>query len=73
MAETTQLLIHYEDMLKAGMHFGRRKTVFNPGMSKYVFTVRDGISIIDLIKTQDSILEAANFLKETKTRIYNIN
>ena len=43
--------IAYEDMLKAGMHFGRKKTVFHPAMKRYVFTVRDGICIIDLIKT----------------------
>ncbi len=42
----------YEDMLKAGMHFGRKKTVFHPAMGRYVFTVRDGICIIDLLKTQ---------------------
>ena len=53
MEHVQDILIPYENMLKAGMHFGRRKTVFNPAMQKYVFTVRDGICIIDLLLTQE--------------------
>ncbi len=59
-----ELLIPYDDMLKAGMHFGRKKTVFNPSMEPYVFTVRDGICILDLLKTQEQLGKAAAFLKE---------
>lgn len=59
-----ETIIPYEEMLKAGMHFGRKKTVFSPGMGKYVFTVRDGICIIDLLKTQDKLKEAAEFLRK---------
>ncbi|MBI4158582.1 MAG: 30S ribosomal protein S2 [Candidatus Yanofskybacteria bacterium] len=60
-----QTLINYEDMLKAGMHFGRKKTVFNPAMERYVFTVRDGICIIDLLKTQVQLNNSIEFLKTT--------
>lgn len=51
-------------MLKAGMHFGRKKTVFNPKMKKYVFTVKEGICIIDLVKTQAELLNVAGQLKK---------
>jgi len=61
----SQPLINYEDMLKAGMHFGRKKTVFNPAMKRYVFTVRDGICIIDLLKTQVQLNNSIEFLKTT--------
>lgn len=61
-AELQETGIPYEDMLKAGMHFGRKKTVFHPAMGKYVFTVRDGISILDLLKTQEALGEAVEFL-----------
>jgi small subunit ribosomal protein S2 len=61
----TQLQSNYEDMLKAGMHFGRKRTVFNPGMGKYVFTVRNGVCIIDLLKTKSEIGNASKFLDET--------
>jgi len=60
----SQLIINYEDMLKAGMHFGRKKTVFNPAMERYVFTVRDGICIIDLLKTQVQLKNSIEFLKK---------
>lgn len=48
-------LIAYEEMLQAGMHFGRKRTVFNPKMGKYVYSVRDGICLIDLLKTQEAL------------------
>ncbi|KKT28253.1 MAG: 30S ribosomal protein S2 [Candidatus Yanofskybacteria bacterium GW2011_GWA1_44_21] len=57
--------IPYEDMLKAGMHFGRKKTVFNPAMERYVFTVRDGICIIDLLKTQVQLNNSVEYVKKT--------
>lgn len=60
-----QTLLNYEDMLQAGMHFGRKKTVFNPAMERYVFTVRDGICIIDLLKTQVQLNNSIEFLKKT--------
>ena len=58
------LQLNYEDMLKAGMHFGRKKTVFNPKMKKYVFTVKEGVCIIDLLKTQAELGIATEYLKK---------
>ncbi|MBI2064394.1 MAG: 30S ribosomal protein S2 [Candidatus Yanofskybacteria bacterium] len=58
-------MISYEDMLRSGMHFGRKKTVFNPAMERYVFTVRDGICIIDLLKTQIQLKNSTEFIKKT--------
>lgn len=66
ISELTQASqIPYEDMLKAGMHFGRKRTVFNPAMERYVFTVRDGICIIDLLKTQVQLKNSIEFLRKT--------
>jgi small subunit ribosomal protein S2 len=65
MAEQEDVLIPYEDMLKAGMHFGRKRTVFNPRMGKYVYSVRDGICLIDLPKTQEALSAAIGALKVT--------
>lgn len=67
MAELNNIQIPYEDMLRAGMHFGRKRTVFNPAMDRYVFTVRDGICIIDLLKTQVQLNNSIEFLKKTIT------
>jgi len=55
----------YEDMVKAGMHFGRKKSVFNPKMKPFVYVVRDNIYIIDLIKTRQGLSEAMEFLKKS--------
>jgi small subunit ribosomal protein S2 len=65
MPETNiqNLLPAYEDMVKSGMHFGRKKTVFHPNMKPYVYTLKDNIYILDLIKTTGSLIKAANFLK----------
>lgn len=58
-------LVQYEDMLQAGMHFGRKRTVFNPKMGQYVFSVRDGICLIDLLKTQEALRTAIDALSAT--------
>jgi small subunit ribosomal protein S2 len=55
-------LIAYEKMLEAGMHFGRKRTVFSPRMKDFVFSVRDGICIIDLLKTQAGLKAASDAL-----------
>ncbi len=59
-----QFLPAYEDMVKAGMHFGRKKTIFHPNMKPYVYTLKDDIYILDLLKTNDGILKAVDFLKK---------
>jgi len=57
--------VNYEDMLKAGMHYGRKRIVLNPSMSPYVFTIRDGICIIDLLKTQNELNNSLEFIDKT--------
>jgi len=64
MSDNNAQLLPYEEMLKAGMHFGRKKTVFNPNMERYVYSVRDGICIIDLLKTQTQLKFTVEYLKK---------
>ncbi len=54
----------YEEMIKAGMHLGRKKSIFNPKMKPYVYLMRDRIYIIDLIKTKHGISASVEFLKK---------
>ncbi len=54
---------NFEDLLKAGVHFGHLKSKWNPAMAPYVFGERKGIHIIDLNKTVKKIDEAANALQ----------
>ncbi len=56
--------INMMDMLKAGVHFGHKKSKKHPKMDDYVFGVRNGISIIDLGKTKSKLAEAADFAKK---------
>jgi small subunit ribosomal protein S2 len=66
MSDTTQqFLPAYDDMVKAGVHFGRKKTVFHPGMGPFVYTLKDNIHIFDLVKTREGILKAVDFLKNS--------
>jgi small subunit ribosomal protein S2 len=39
---------NFEELLKAGVHFGHMKSKWNPRMAPYVFGERKGIHIIDL-------------------------
>ncbi len=54
----------YEEMLATGMHLGRKKSVFNPGMKQYVYTIKDGLHIIDLVKTQEALAQAIAEIKK---------
>jgi len=53
------------DMLKAGVHFGHKKSKKHPRMDEYVFGIRNGISVIDLSKTKSKLGEATDFAKKT--------
>ncbi len=60
--EAQQAPISMRTLLEAGVHFGAQKRRWNPKMSQYIFTDRNGIHIIDLQQTLDLIEDAANFL-----------
>jgi len=51
------------DLLKAGAHFGHKKSAWDPRMEKYIYEVRNGIHIIDLVKTLDMLEEALTKLE----------
>ena len=55
---------NFEQLLEAGCHFGHLKRKWNPAMAPYIFMERNGIHIIDLNKTVDSIDVAADALKQ---------
>ena len=47
-----------EQMLEAGLHFGHQTRRWDPKMKQYIFGERNGIHIIDLLKTQRLLQEA---------------
>ncbi|MFH0819467.1 MAG: 30S ribosomal protein S2 [bacterium] len=52
------------ELLKAGLHFGHQTARWHPKMKSYIFTVRNGIHIIDLEKTSEKLEEALTFVKK---------
>ena len=55
---------NFEQLLKAGSHFGHLKRKWNPHMAPYIFTETKGIHIIDLHKTVVKLDEAAAAMKQ---------
>ena len=55
---------NFDTLLQAGCHLGHMKRKWNPAMSQYIYTERNGIHIIDLHKTVAKIDEAAEALKQ---------
>jgi small subunit ribosomal protein S2 len=53
------------DLLKAGLHFGHQTRRWNPRMGRFIWGERDGIHIIDLLKTQELLDEARDFAAST--------
>lgn len=52
-----------KELLDAGVHFGHQTRRWNPKMKEFIFEARNGIHIIDLVKTASQIDTAAEFLK----------
>jgi small subunit ribosomal protein S2 len=54
----------FEDLLKAGCHFGHLKRKWNPRMAPYIFMEKNGIHLLDLQKTAVKMDESAAALKQ---------
>ncbi len=55
-----------EDMIRAGVLYGHKKSRTNPKFRPYINTTRNGIEIIDIPQTLPLIDTAVEFLKEKK-------
>jgi len=53
----------HKDLLDAGVHFGHLTRKWDPRMAPYIFMEKNGIHIIDLHKTLESLEQASNTLK----------
>jgi len=51
-------LVTIESLINAGIHFGHRTKRWNPKMKKYIYGKRNGVHIIDLRLTQESLKKA---------------
>ncbi len=58
-------VVAMKQLLEAGVHFGHQTRRWNPKMSEYIYTERNGIYIIDLQKTVKKLEEAYSFVRDT--------
>jgi small subunit ribosomal protein S2 len=50
-------------MMEAGVHFGHQTRRWNPKMSPYIFTARNGVHIIDLVQTAQLVDSAYDYMR----------
>ncbi|MCK5061444.1 30S ribosomal protein S2 [Candidatus Parcubacteria bacterium] len=53
-----------EQMLKAGMHFGHQTSKWHPKMEPFIFTQRNKVHIIDLVKSKRMLANAMDFINK---------
>jgi small subunit ribosomal protein S2 len=58
------MAVTIQDLLEAGVHFGHQTRRWNPKMKPFIFTARNGIYIIDLLKTLSSLEKACQKVRE---------
>ena len=66
MTTTTQVGI--ADLLEAGVHFGHQTRRWNPKMRRFIHGERNGIYIIDLLKTATLLQQAQEFAAQIAYR-----
>ena len=60
-------VVTMKSLLESGVHFGHQVKRWDPRMKKYIFAERNGIHIIDLQKTIQSIKDAYDAVRKTVT------
>ncbi len=55
--------ISLKDLLEAGCHFGHKVEKWHPKAKEFIYGEREGIHIIDLVKTRDGLKKAVEYLK----------
>lgn len=64
--------ITLEELLEAGCHFGHQVNRRNPKADEFIFEERDKVHIINLEKTHEGLIKAAQFLKDLSAKGGNL-
>jgi small subunit ribosomal protein S2 len=56
-------VVSLAQLLESGVHFGHQTRRWNPKMSPYIFTERNGVHIIDLVQTAQLMEEAYDYMR----------
>ncbi len=64
MHDENAQIITVRKLLEGGVHFGHHTRKWNPKMGKYIYGARNGIYLIDLVKSAECLKEAYIALKK---------
>lgn len=56
-------VVSLAQLLESGVHFGHQTRRWNPKMSPYIYTARNGVHIIDLVQTAQLVEEAYAYVR----------
>ena len=54
-----------KDLIEAGIHFGQRRSNWNPKMKPYIYGLRNKIHVVDIRQTVKRLLLAEKFVQRT--------
>ena len=60
--------IGLKDLLNAGSHLGHKISKTNPKARDFIYGKKDGIEVIDLIKTMEGLEKACNYIYNQKRK-----
>ena len=55
-----------KDLLNAGCHLGHKSSKTNPKARDFIYSKKDGIEVIDLVKTMEGLEKACNYIYNQK-------
>ncbi|MEY2830999.1 MAG: hypothetical protein RLZZ574_257 [Cyanobacteriota bacterium] len=61
-------VVSLAELLESGVHFGHQTRRWNPRMSQYIYTARNGVHIIDLVQTAQLMEEAYDYMRSSSER-----
>ncbi|MEM8832312.1 MAG: 30S ribosomal protein S2 [Cyanobacteria bacterium P01_G01_bin.19] len=61
-------VVSLAELLESGVHFGHQTRRWNPRMSQYIYTARNGVHIIDLVQTAQLMEEAYEYMRTSSER-----
>lgn len=62
--DPTAPIITIKKLIEADVHYGHPTRRWNPKMKPYIHSSRNGVYLIDLVKTKDAIINSYNKIKE---------
>lgn len=61
-------VVSLAQMMESGVHFGHQTRRWNPKMSPYIFTERNGVHIIDLVQTAELMEGAYEYMRSASEK-----